>query len=140
VLLDLVADLAAKSRAAQPRWVSRIWPTFMRLGTPSGFSTTSTGRAVFQVRHVLFRADPGEHALVAVPAGHLVADLQLALDGDEHLHHLDDARRQLVARLQPLDLVVEGALDLLDLLLHRVRPRARCSSSTFSSPILMSPQ
>ena len=28
---------------AQPRWVSRIWPTFMRLGTPSGFSTMSTG-------------------------------------------------------------------------------------------------
>src|SRR6266436_1354144 len=27
---------------AQPRWVSRIWPTFMRLGTPSGLSTMST--------------------------------------------------------------------------------------------------
>ena len=29
--------------AAQPRCVSRIWPTFMRLGTPSGLSRTSTG-------------------------------------------------------------------------------------------------
>ena len=29
--------------AAQPRWVSRIWPTFMRLGTPSGLRTMSTG-------------------------------------------------------------------------------------------------
>src|SRR5207237_838721 len=29
--------------AAQPRCVSRICPTFMRLGTPSGFSTMSTG-------------------------------------------------------------------------------------------------
>ena len=28
---------------AQPRCVSRICPTFMRLGTPSGFSTMSTG-------------------------------------------------------------------------------------------------
>jgi hypothetical protein len=36
-------------------------------------------------------------ALVAVAAGHLVADLQLALDGDVDLDHLDDARRQLVA-------------------------------------------
>src|SRR6266540_1404612 len=27
---------------AQPRWVSRICPTFMRLGTPSGLSTMST--------------------------------------------------------------------------------------------------
>ncbi len=30
--------------AAQPRWVSRIWPMFIRLGTPSGFRITSTGR------------------------------------------------------------------------------------------------
>src|ERR1700731_4113290 len=27
---------------AQPRCVSRIWPTFIRLGTPSGLSTMST--------------------------------------------------------------------------------------------------
>src|SRR5439155_1401537 len=30
--------------AAQPRWVSRIWPMFIRLGTPSGLRITSTGR------------------------------------------------------------------------------------------------
>src|SRR6478752_5811688 len=29
--------------AAQPRCVSSTWPTFMREGTPSGFSTMSTG-------------------------------------------------------------------------------------------------
>src|SRR5204863_97413 len=29
--------------AAHPRWVSRICPTFMRLGTPSGLRTISTG-------------------------------------------------------------------------------------------------
>ena len=29
--------------AAHPRWVSRIWPTFIREGTPSGLSTMSTG-------------------------------------------------------------------------------------------------
>ena len=38
-----------------------------------------------------------DDALVAVTTGHLVADLELALDGDVDLHHLDDARRQLVA-------------------------------------------
>ncbi len=32
-----------RTAAAQPRWVSRIWPTFIRLGTPSGLSTMSTG-------------------------------------------------------------------------------------------------
>ena len=53
VLLDLrVAELVVQmywscqpsASAAQPRWVSRIWPTFIRLGTPSGLSTMSTGR------------------------------------------------------------------------------------------------
>ena len=47
-----------------------------------------------------------DDALVAVTAGHLVADLELALDGDVDLHHLDHARRQLVA-------LAEQALDLL---------------------------
>jgi hypothetical protein len=55
-----------------------------------------------------------------VTARHLVADLQLALDGDEDLDHLDDARRQLVAALQALDLLGERDLDQVDLLLHRL--------------------
>ena len=79
----------------------------MRLGTPSGLSTMSTGRTVLQVRHVLFRKDAGDDALVAVTAGHLVADLQLALDGDVDLHHLDHARRKLVALGEAIDLVAE---------------------------------
>ena len=32
-----------KPFAAQPKCVSSTWPTFMRDGTPSGFSTMSTG-------------------------------------------------------------------------------------------------
>ena len=32
-----------RPRAAQPRWVSKIWPTFIRDGTPSGLRTMSTG-------------------------------------------------------------------------------------------------
>jgi hypothetical protein len=47
----------------------------------------------------------GDHALVAVAAGHLVARLQLALHRDEDLDHLHHAGRQLVAALQLLDLV-----------------------------------
>jgi hypothetical protein len=39
--LRLEAELLTP--AAQPRCVSRIWPRFMRLGTPSGLSTMSTG-------------------------------------------------------------------------------------------------
>ncbi len=62
-------------------------------------------RAVLEERHVLFGQDAADDALVTVPSGHLVADLQLALDGDVHLHHLDDAGRELVAATQALDLV-----------------------------------
>ena len=38
-----VANFRPSSLAAQPRCVSSTWPTFMREGTPSGFSTMSTG-------------------------------------------------------------------------------------------------
>ena len=30
-------------RAQYPRWASRTWPTFIRLGTPSGLRMMSTG-------------------------------------------------------------------------------------------------
>jgi hypothetical protein len=53
------------------------------------------------------RQDAADDALVAVTAGHLVARLQLALHRDEHLDHLEHARRQLVAALQLLDAIVE---------------------------------
>ena len=48
-------------------------------------------------------------------AGHLVADLQLALDGDVDLHHLDDARGKLVALAELVDLLLEEHLDGVDL-------------------------
>ena len=77
-------------------------------------------RAVLQVRHVLFGENAGDDALVTVASGHLVADLELPLDGDVDLHHLDDARRQLVALREAIDLVAEVLLaesdDLLELL------------------------
>ena len=38
-----VAKYSPSACAAQPRCVSRIWPTFMRDGTPSGLRTISTG-------------------------------------------------------------------------------------------------
>ena len=54
-------------------------------------------RAVGEVGHVLDREDLGDHALVAVAAGELVADGDLALLGDVDAHELVDAGRQLVA-------------------------------------------
>ena len=87
-------------------------------------------RAVRQVRHVLFGQDARDDALVAVAAGHLVADRQLALHRDVDLDQLDDARRQLVAAADLLLLLLEELADDLDLALGALleqragRPRA----------------
>ena len=48
--------------------------------------------------------------------GHLVTNLKLALDGDVDLDHLDDARGQLVALLEALDLLLKVLLESLNLL------------------------
>jgi hypothetical protein len=120
---------------AQPRCTSSTWPTFIREGTPSGLSTMSHRRAVGHVGHVLDRDDLGHHALVAVAAGHLVARLQAALDGQVDLDHLQHAGGQLVALRQLLALLFEGeveavarlveaVLDALELVGHVVVGRA----------------
>src|SRR5467141_5300292 len=83
--------------------------------------------AVRHVRHVFLRHDAGDDALVAVAAGHLVADGELALHGDVGLDQLDDARGQLVALLElvlallgdlaeHVDLARGHLLDFFDLL------------------------
>src|SRR3546814_9901321 len=81
-------------------------------------------RPVLEERHVLDRQDAADDALVAVAAGHLVARLQLALYRDEHLDHLEHARRQLVAPLQLLDTIFQLAADqglgVVILRLHRL--------------------
>src|SRR6476620_3786938 len=61
---------------------------------------------VRQERHVLRRQDLGDDALVAVAAGHLVADADLALLGDGHPDQAVDAG---------LEVVVELATELADL-------------------------
>ena len=46
-------------------------------------------------------------------SGHLVTRLDLPLHGNEDLDHLHHARRQVIATLQLVDLVVETGLELL---------------------------
>ena len=86
-------------------------------------------RSIGEIRHVLFRKNAGDDALVTVASGHLVADRELALHGDVDLDHLDDAGRELVALLHLADLLVGDLaqnidltrghlLDLVDLLVH----------------------
>src|SRR5216684_8165544 len=83
--------------------------------------------AVRHVRHVFLRHDAGDDTLVAMAAGHLVADGELALHGDVGLDQLDDARGQLVAfpelflallgdLAQHVDLPRSHLLDFFDLL------------------------
>src|SRR5207247_6527628 len=47
-----------------------------------------------------------DDTLVAVTAGHLIANAQFAFHRDENLDHLDHARRQFVALLELSDLLV----------------------------------
>src|SRR5262245_40745310 len=118
VLLELLADLAGEL-APRPAEVGLEDLADVHAARHAERVEHDVDRgAVRQVGHVLLGEDARQHALVAVPSGHLVADLQLALDGDEDLHHLDHARGQLVAALQALDLVVEQRLDRVDLLEH----------------------
>ena len=61
-------------------------------------------RAIGQVRHVLFGQNLGDHSLVAVPAGHLVADGDLPFGGDVDLDHLLHAAGSSSPRLSELSL------------------------------------
>ena len=71
-------------------------------------------RAVGQERHVLLGEDLGDDPLVAVAAGHLVADRDHPLGRDVDLDHLEHARGELVAPLQAVEpavlLVAEGSI------------------------------
>jgi hypothetical protein len=80
-------------------------------------------RSVGHVRHVFDRDDLRDDALVAVPAGHLVARLQAALDGQVDLDHLQHAGGQLVALRQLLLLLVERHVEAVARLLERVLDR-----------------
>src|SRR5437899_5064670 len=61
------------------------------------------GRSVRQEGHVLHREDLRDDALVAVAAGHLVADADLALLSDRDADHLVHARQELVVVLAAED-------------------------------------
>jgi len=69
--LEDLADVHARRDAERVRTIST--------GVPSGRYGMSRGK------------DAGDDPLVAVAAGHLVADVQLALIGDVDLDQLDDA-------------------------------------------------
>src|SRR5690606_5459405 len=62
---------------------------------------------IFQIRHVFDGNDAGNHTLVTVTTGHLVAWLDLALGRDEDLDHLHHARRKFITTLELVDLVDE---------------------------------
>src|SRR5216684_4217636 len=73
------------------------------------------GSAVGHIGHVFLRHDAGNDALVAVAAGHFVADGKLALHGDIDLDQLDDTRRQLVALLELILALLGDLAEHIDL-------------------------
>ena len=73
--------------------------------------------AVRQIRHILTRQDAGNDALVAVAAGHLVADGDLALLRNIHADNLIDAGGHFVAVFagEHFDIDDDAALAVRDL-------------------------
>ena len=76
--------------------------------------------AVGEERHVLLGDDASNDTLVAVTSGHLVADRDLTLLGQIHLHELDHARRQFVGLEDAVDALFRLLLDLRLLVVRRV--------------------
>ena len=76
--------------------------------------------AIGVVGHVLDRDDGGNHALVAMTAGHLVARLDAALHGKVDLDHLHHARSEVIALRDLGLLVLVAALELAVLVLQAV--------------------
>ncbi len=88
--------------ATQPRCVSRIWPRFIRLGTPSGVRMTSTGvlssrNAVRPARRLIFEMTLRLPAWRPASLSQFLGDL--ALLGDEHADQVVDAGRQAIVAL-----------------------------------------
>ena len=110
------AQRTSSLAAAMPRCVSRICPTFMRDGTPSGFRTMSTGVPSSRYGMSSSGADLADHTLVAVAAGHLVADGEVPLGGDVDLDHLEHAVGSSSPRLRRLTILFFSA-SLLSILL-----------------------
>src|ERR1700745_816566 len=90
---------------------------------PQGIENNFDRSAVAQKRHIFFRNDLGNHALVPVSSGHLIANTELPLTGDIDLDLLNDSWVDIIATLDPIkraillqvelsELVFEGADDL----------------------------
>src|ERR1044071_5406572 len=98
------------------------------------------GRSVRQVRHIFFRQNARDDALVAVSSGHLVADRKLALHGDEDLDHLDNAGSEFVALTQLGNLLFVDVRENLNLplgavfVLFNLRSNVNASRSEFNFP------
>ena len=101
--IGVVADLLAVDLPAPPGGVAEVGLedlAHVHAGRDAeGVEDDVDGRAVGQVGHVLDREDLGDDALVAVAAGELVADADLALLADVDPDELVHAGRQLVAVL-----------------------------------------
>ena len=119
--------LRPSSLAAQPEVRFENLPDVHTRGNAERIEHDLDRSAVGQIGHIFFGHDARDHALIAVAAGHLVADRKLALHGDVDFDQLDDAGRKLVAFLelflalvgdlaQDVDLARGHLLDLVDLL------------------------
>ena len=74
-------------------------------------------RAIFEIRHIFDGQDVTHDALVTVTTGHLIADLDLALNCDAHFDDFENARREFVAFFELGNFIVEISLRFFALLI-----------------------
>ena len=121
LFLDAIEHRCRELQAQQPRR-----PAEMRLehlahvhtrGHAQGVQHDVHWRPIIQERHVFFGHDLRDHAFIAVTAGHLITDRQLALGSDVNFHRLDDADIDFFAALRALNLFIVLHLEVVELLL-----------------------
>ena len=65
---------------------------FIREGTPSGFSTMSSGTSVWKEWHIFYRKYTGNNTLVTMTSGHLITNGNLSLLCDVDTYGLVNTR------------------------------------------------
>jgi len=89
---------------------------FIRLGTPSGLRTMSTGVPSARERHVLHGYDLRDDTLITMTACHLITDRKLTLFRDIDLRHLHNTGLKFVTESDLRTLTTNVRIDIFTLI------------------------
>ena len=96
-LKDRRGDVLTKLLGGPPEMRLQNLPDIHTRGYPERIENDVHRCAVGQVRHIFYRHNLGDHPLITVPTGHLIADGDFPADGNCYLNQLLDTGRKLRA-------------------------------------------